>query len=107
MKIEPSVRPCIPGDFGAKVSGNHLLLAQEVAQRLAGISINTAEDLIVYTHSFPSTVASQLGWSLGELDQAAKLLVVVLEGHVDPRFLHPSPAVDYGFGALNPRSTRR
>ena len=91
-----------PGDLSAQIEGNRHVLPIDVADALRKDGIRTAEDLLSYMMAFPSSLASALHWSLGDVGSAAERLKDELEGHVSDEQLRGERRPARVFGARNP-----
>jgi hypothetical protein len=91
-----------PGDFGARVVGNTLLLPQRVLYALEKLAVRNGVELVSFVNAFPSSVASALGWSIDEVTQARTALLKELRGVLPDDVLNPSLSPRRGFGALPP-----
>lgn len=103
MKIEETAKAiAVPGDFGAHVEGDRLLLPQEVVAPLRTNAITTAEEFVMYTINFPTAVAQYLHWSLKDVGAASQKLVSTLRGHVEEELLRPAHDDRRVLGAFDP-----
>lgn len=93
-------------DFGAEVSQKELLVPKNVYKIFTRLDIKTAEDLLDFTHSFPSLLAEELGWGPQQVTVARKKLVGLLHGYLPETLLKDYPAPQKGFGARDPRDLR-
>jgi hypothetical protein len=100
--IEPTDEQPVPGNLKAHVRGNKLLLPRKFAFTLEREGVRTAEDLMSYILSFPSSVAETLQWSAADVNSATSKLRKQLRGHISDALLrlqrHPDPPM----GAMDP-----
>lgn len=92
------------GSFGAAVVGDRLSVPTSIAKVLTELKIRTAEDLLSRTRSFPTSVATALGWSVNDVADARVELVALLDGNefVRQAFLSPAEPPTMSFGARAP-----
>ena len=88
-----------PGDLHATLSGDRLLVPQDVLQALSQQRLRSAEDLYSYLSSFPTTCAYLLHWSISDCVKAAGQLGATLKaGGQDVS----TPYFERGMGARDP-----
>jgi len=103
LKLEPAnERAARPGDFNANVTTTALEVPEEVWQAAVGLSIHNAAKFVSYLHSFPSALATRLGWRIEDVVQARDLLVHRLAGKLPESILQPPAPVYREFGAFPP-----
>jgi hypothetical protein len=100
--IEADDEQAVPGDLNAHVQDDKLMLPREVVDAVRKDGVRTAEDLLSYMTTFPSSVAYQLHWSLGDVSNAAAKLRAELEGHIPNNRLHPQLRPNPPLGARDP-----
>lgn len=106
LKLKPlPLLSARPGDFGARVAGDSLLVPKQVLSALETLAIRNGVELVSYVNAFPSSVAAALGWSADEVARARASLVSTLHGVLPDDILNPSPVPLRGFGALPPGAT--
>jgi hypothetical protein len=86
-----------PGDFGAVVRDDRILLPKNVGEAAGKLSLRNAEELVSYAQAFPSAVASALNWPAESVAPAARRLAESLKLPAEPT---SRPARAYG--ALDP-----
>lgn len=89
-------------DFGVEILGSRLLVPQDLAVALDRLSVRTAEEFVSYLHSFPSTVAAMLNWSVQDVIDARSSLISRLQGVVDEKILDPPKVQRRAYGARFP-----
>jgi hypothetical protein len=107
LLIQPTAATDKPGDLRAIVRGDKILLSERVVNALTPLGIRTAVDLVVYLASFPSTVAGELGWDIGDVQHALELLRRQLKGIVDDSILYPPVRPEPFSGALDPSTLKK
>lgn len=90
------------GDFGARVAGDTLLVPQHVLEALEKLAVRNGVELVSFVNTFPSSVASALGWSIDEVAQARTALLKDLQGVLPDDVLNPATSARRGFGAIPP-----
>lgn len=90
------------GDFNARLVGDELQVPPEIARVLSRHKVRTAEELLDRSRSFPSALATALGWTIRDLVDARAALVGLLTGHVRDVFLNPTDPPRVALGALAP-----
>jgi hypothetical protein len=93
-----------PGNLGAIVEGDYLLLPEPVARLFHAAGVRNGAELLSYLYSFPGAVAVTLHWTLSDVGVATKALHDQLRGHVDEAILDPPRQPKRTYGALYPRS---
>jgi len=91
-------RPPQPGDFGATVERNELLLPTALKELLQQSQIRTAEDLVASLRVFPSAFAGNLGWGLDDVHAARAELLKMLRGHLAEEFYDEEPSCRPNYG---------
>lgn len=107
LKVKPSTERPTPGDFHAHVTDGILYLPKDLADTAQSIGVRTAEDLLSYVTSYPSSIASVLHWSLEDVAKGTALLQSQLKGYVDPIHLNPPTRKELPMGARAPIRPRR
>jgi len=108
MFVEPTTEShAQKSDFGARVSGEKLLVPQDVAAVLQKASVRTAEEFLSFVASFPAALARELGWNVEDVRLASDRLRATLQGLVRDEALRPRERFTRGFGALDPELKKR
>jgi hypothetical protein len=76
-------------NFNVRVSGQRLEVPTDLAAVLARRRISNAHQWLALLFTFPSSLADDLGWALGDVEAARERLVGQLAGKVDEGYLHP------------------
>ena len=102
MKIKPTNTKANPGNLRARCESGFLLLPDKVASAFAELGVRNAPELLSYLETFPSAVASKLGWEVTDVLHADKTLRKQLTGCVDDAILFPKAHPQPTFGAATP-----
>lgn len=86
-----------PGNLHATLSGERLLVPQDVLKALSPQRFRNAEEFHTYLSAFPTACATALHWSVDDCVQAAQKLGVTLGSN---KALHPR---EPGMGAMDPK----
>ena len=104
MVEQSSELKCSPGDFGAKIVDDTLLLPEEVYSFFvkAQATRNAGSLVATYQHfpSYKKLLAKELGWEVGEVQEAYENLVELVRDYVPERYLKWGPR-QYVMGARN------
>jgi len=100
--IKPVETTTKPGDFGAVVKGQNLLVPEVIVHAIESSGVRTAADFVSFVDAFPSAMASVLNWSLPEVYRGLNKLRGQLHGHIDARIAKPSRRSKFAYGALRP-----
>jgi hypothetical protein len=103
LTIIPAALHAKPGDLGALVQGNCLLLPEPIARMFLTFGVRNGAELLSYLYSFPGAVAVALQWPLPAVGAAANVLHGQLRGYVDEAILNPTPQPKRVYGAIYPR----
>ena len=106
VMIESTDEQPVRGSFQVRVSGNKLLVPRSLAEALHKDGVRTAEDLVSYVQSFPSSVADTLQWSMSDVQDAVVKLKKELQGHVGDSHLNPVTRSKPGLGARDPKELK-
>jgi hypothetical protein len=100
LEAAPPTVHAEPGDLHASVSGERLLVPQEVLKALSGQRLRTGEELYSFLSTFPTACATLFNWSVNDCRRAANRLGGLLNatGHGLPSQKYDEP----GMGALDP-----
>lgn len=90
------------GDFNVEVRKEGLVVSQQIADMLAKMEIQNAEEFVSMVHGFPISIAVGLGWKLSDVFRARELLIKELTGHISGSFLDPRNDSRPYFGARPP-----
>jgi hypothetical protein len=102
VMIEPMDEKPVRGNLKAHLRGNKLLLPRELVDALRRDGVRTAEDLMSYIDSFPSSVARTLHWSVGDVNNAKAVLRTQLVGQIADDHLRPQRRPNPTLGARDP-----
>ena len=91
-----------PGDLAATVQGGRLALPPELAQAFGELAVRSAEDLLAFLETYPSILASKLGWTIEDVERGRRGLVERLRGVVSPELLAGHRGIDRPLGAFDP-----
>lgn len=91
LLIQPShkLRPANPGNFNVAVEPGYLFAPVHLAHWLASVDVRSAEEFVSFVHSFPTSVATALGWTNHDVERARDMLVGQLRGIVRNDVLYP------------------
>jgi hypothetical protein len=89
-------------DFGASVSGGELVVPAELVAAF-GRPVRSAEELVAYLQTFPTSVAQRLGWTADEVATAKEGLLDRLRGILPDALLEVPSAPERRLGAMPPR----
>ena len=111
MLIAESERVSVsPGDFRAEVRGETLLLPPEVKDILQSFGVFTAEQLFSFVEAIPEPLATALGWTPEQLQEAVMRLRVQLFGALSHTALYPASdpsPLDLTWGASFPGASKK
>jgi hypothetical protein len=100
FKAHPSFP--VPGNFSVEVYRDQLLVPTALGPVLELLRVRTAESFLSYLRTFPSEVASILGWSVGDVRTATARLTGELKGVLPEKLLDGHAPPKRSYGALNP-----
>ena len=79
-----------------------LAIPKILAETCKREGMQTAEELISFMQSFPSTIAGEFHWTIDEVNQATNALKTYLSGIVEVTFLNRPPTIRHGRGIPGP-----
>lgn len=92
-------------DFGACVRDDRVELPADVVDLLARHRVRNVSQFLNLLRTFPTGVATELGWRLVELEEARGKLIKQLDGKLPTEVLHPPSRQPRVMGAHNPFRT--
>ncbi len=93
---------CKPGDLGAVISGDDLLLPRQVAEAFLRQGVRSATDLIAQIDAFPGATARALGWNAAQVAAGLTQLRATLADAIPSALLQPPSRERPGMGAMAP-----
>lgn len=92
------------GEFGGKLHGSSVYFPAKIEEIIRTQNLHSLEEFLSYAHSFPTSVAEALGWTIPEVNAATEALLVQCKDILDPRFVEifHQPPQNVSFGALIP-----
>lgn len=102
LLIKPVEASSGPGDLGAHISGDDLLLPRAIAEAFLRQGVRSATDLVAQIDAFPGATARVLGWQPSEVREGLARLRAVLAEALPPATLQPEHRRRPGMGARDP-----
>ena len=104
LRIKSVEATCKPGDLGAVISGDDLLLPRQVAEAFLTQGVRSAVDLVAQIDAFPGATARALGWTPAQVVAGLTQLRATLADAIPSALLQPPPSERPGMGAMAPDS---
>ena len=102
LVIHPSEGIARPGDLGATVSGDRLMVPAGAANALMGHGVRTGAELLSLAQTFPSALSEILRWSSDDVVAAGNRLGAQLAPHLDGAPSASTRRPILGLGAHDP-----
>ncbi len=91
------------GNFGITIAGGVMTVPMDIAAITENSGLQYGEDLFFVLQNLPTAVAKTLCWEINEVEQAAAILKMQLQGIVNPAYLaHPNDHPQFPLEALHP-----
>ncbi len=102
LRIKSVEATCKPGDLGAVISGDDLLLPRQIAEAFLNQGVRSAVDLVAQIDAFPGATARALGWTPAQVATGLTQLRTTLADAIPSALLRPPPRERPGMGAMAP-----
>lgn len=101
FRVATDARAC-PGDFGARVADDRLLVPEALENVLEQLSIGSVEEFLSYLRVFPTAVASVIRWEPRQVETARGRLAQQVLGFISNEILDPPEPEERALGAFAP-----